>query len=37
MDSDASQELIAAGLLILASPLDGDCLVGGFRRELNER
>ena len=36
MDSDAGRELIAAGLLILAGPFDGDLLAGGLRRGLNE-
>jgi hypothetical protein len=36
MDSDAGHELIAAGLLILAGPFDGDLLAGGLRRALNE-
>ena len=31
MDSDAGHELIAAGLLILAGPFDGDHLAGGLR------
>ena len=37
MDSDAGHELIAAGLLILAGPFDGDHLAGGFRLGLDER
>ena len=37
MDSDAGDELIAAGLLILAGPFDGDRLTAGVRRGLNER
>ena len=37
MDSDAGHELIAAGLLILAGPFDGDRLTAGVRRGLNER
>ena len=36
MDSDAGHELIAAGLLILAGPFDGDRLAGGLRRGLHE-
>ena len=36
MDSDAGHELIAAGLLILAGPFDGDRLTAGVRRGLNE-
>src|SRR5918993_1424228 len=36
MDSDAGHELIAAGLLILAGPFDGDRLAGGLRRGINE-
>jgi hypothetical protein len=31
MNSDAGHELIAAGLLILAGPFDGDLLAGGLR------
>ena len=34
MDSAAGHELIAAGLLILAGPFDGDRLAGGLRRGL---
>ena len=37
MDSDAGRELVAAGLLILAGPFDGDRLAGDLRRGLNER
>src|SRR5918997_1593401 len=37
MDSDAGHELIAAGLLILAGPFDGDHLAGGLRRGISER
>ena len=37
MDSDAGHELIAAGLLILAGPFDGDHLAGGLRQGLDER
>jgi hypothetical protein len=37
MDSDAGHELIAAGLLILAGPFDGDRLTAGVRRGLTER
>jgi len=36
MDSDAGHELIATGLLILASPFDGDRLTAGVRRGLNQ-
>ena len=36
MDSDAGRELIAAGLLILAGPFEGDLLAGGLRRGNNE-
>ena len=32
MDSDAGHELVAAGLLILSGPFDGDRLAGGLRR-----
>jgi hypothetical protein len=35
-DSDAGHELMAAGLLILAGPFDGDRLTAGVRRGLNE-
>jgi hypothetical protein len=33
MDSDAGHELIAAGLVILAGPFDGDRLAGDFAAE----
>jgi hypothetical protein len=37
MDSDAGHELIAAGLLILAGPFDGDHLTSGVRRGVTAR
>jgi hypothetical protein len=37
MDGDAGHELIAAGLLILAGPYDGDHLAAGVHHGVNER